>query len=153
MAYCRRGLRHTKQKSTLERRLRGYVEWQLEHYRENKLELDRYWHDMTPSATPNYSSEPVSGGDVSRKTEDVVMRISNIPYIRQLERSCKAIERVLARADETDRKLIDLVYWRREFTPEGAAMVLHMGKSSAYRHINTILTKIASELGFISIPF
>ncbi len=142
-----------KYKSTLSARVKGMIEWQLEHYRENKIELEQYWLNMIPSPTPNYSGEPVSGGEVSRKTEDVVMRITQSTYIQQMQRSCNAIDFVLKSLNPIDKKLVDLVYWRRSHTPEGAGLLLHMGRSTVYRHINKILEDVAAEMGYISKDF
>ncbi len=140
----------TKYKSSISPRVRGMVEWQLEHYREYKGEIQRYWDDMIPSATPKYT-DGTGGGEVSRNAENTALHIALSPYIVQTERSCKAIEYVLKNADDLDRKLVDLVYWKQAYTVNGAAQILHVNQSTAYRHINDILLKIALELGYVSI--
>ena len=141
-----------KYKFSIPQKIKSTVEWQLEHYKEDRRQLDEYWRDMIPSPTQGYSlTAGVDGGEVSRSTENVTFRIMSSPYLRWLELSCRAIETVLANMDEIDRKLVELVYWKREFTVEGAGMVLNLSKSSAYRHINTILTAIAHEMGYVSL--
>lgn len=139
-----------KYKSSISPRVRGMVEWQLEHYREYKDEIQQYWADMIPSATPKYTDGKGSG-EVSRNTENTALRIATSPYLVQTERSCKAIEYVLKNADELDRKLVELVYWKQAYTVAGAAQILHVNKATAYRHINDVLLKIALELGYVSI--
>lgn len=139
-----------KYKSSISPRVRGMVEWQLEHYREYKDEIQRYWSDIIPSATPKYTDGKGSG-EVSRNTENTALRIATSPYLVQTERSCKAIEYVLKNADELDRKLVELVYWKQAYTVTGAAQILHVNKATAYRHINDVLLKIALELGYVSI--
>lgn len=136
---------------TLSPRVKGMIEWQLEHYHESKRQIEQYWADMIPSPTPNYSAEGGGSHYVNRTTETVVERIATSPYIEQTVRSCKAIERVISDLDDTDIKLIDIVYWKRSYTVEGAARILHIDRATAYRHINGILSKIALELGYVSI--
>ena len=96
------------------------MEWQLEHYREYKDQIQQYWADMIPSATPKYT-DGKGGGEVSRNAENTALRIATSPYLMQIERSCKAIEYVLKNADNIDRKLVDLVYWKQAYTVTGAA--------------------------------
>ena len=142
----------SKYKFSLTPKIKGIVEWQLQHYNDDKRQIEQLKNDMIPSPTAGYSlAGGVSGGGTSRTTENVAVRIATNPYIMQTERSCKAIERVLSRCNETDSKLVDLVYWRQSYTVEGAGMKIGLSKSSAYRHVNDILTSIALEIGYVNI--
>lgn len=141
----------SKYKFALNPRIKGIVEWQLEHYREDKSQLASVKADMTPSMTASYSLTGgiTNGNGVNRSTENAAIRITTNQYIRQLEQSCDAIEKVLLACQDIDIRLIELVYWRREYTVEGAGMKLHMSTATAYRHINNILSGIAVEFGYV----
>lgn len=139
-----------KYKSQLPSQLKGFIEWQLEHYRENKRQVEQYKLDLIPSATPSYSGMPGGGGD-NRPTEDLTMRIVTDRYILETTRTVDAISHVLARCSETDIKIIDLVYWRGQYTPEGAGIVVGYARATVYARINAIMTAIAKELGYLSI--
>ena len=145
-----KGNKMPKYKSSISPRVRGMVEWQLEHYREYKDEIQQYWADMIPSATPKYT-DGKGGGEVSRNAENTALRIATSPYLMQIERSCKAIEYVLKNADDIDKKLVELVYWKQAYTVTGAAQCLHIGKTRAYERLNKMLLNIARELGYIPI--
>lgn len=107
--------------------------------------------DMIPSTTQALSfTAGVDGGEAKRTTENAAFKIISSPYIRRLEITCDAISRVLNASDDIDRKLVDLVYWRREYTVEGAGMRIGISRSGAYKRINRILGAIAYELGYIS---
>lgn len=147
-----KGNKMSKYKSSISPRVRGMVEWQLEHYREYKDEIQQYWADMIPSATPKYT-DGKGGGEVIRNAENTALRISMSPYLVQTERSCKAIEYVLKNADDIDRKLVELVYWKQAYTVAGAAQILHISRSAAYRRKDRILYNIATELGYVPINF
>ena len=124
----------------------------MQYYREDKRQLEEYKREMIPSATPGYSlTAGVDGGEAKRTTEDIAMRIISSPYIRRLEITCEAIDRALQNLDETDMRLIELVYWRREYSVEGAGNKIGLAKSSAYQRINKILGLIAYELGYVSV--
>lgn len=130
--------------------IKATVEWQLQYYREDLRKLETYKQDLIPSGVQGYSpTAGVSGGNVSRSTEDIAFRLISSPYIRRLEITCEAIGRVLSKLDEVDLKLIELVYWRREYTVEGAAMKIHISKTAAYQRINKILGAIAYALGYV----
>ena len=131
--------------------IKATVEWQLQYYREDKRQLEEYKRNLIPSATPAYSTDPVVSHEAHRTTEDITMRIISSPYLRRLEQSCAAIDRVLSNLDDTSKRLIDLVYWRREYTVEGAGMKIGLGKSAAYQRINKILGCIAYEMGYVSV--
>lgn len=142
----------SKYKFVLAPKVRGFVEWQLERYHEDKKQLEQFKNDLIPSATASYSlAGGVSNGSVSNPTESIGIKMVTSPYILSTERSCLAIERVLDGLNETDKKLIDLVYWKRAYTITGAAIKLHMGERTGYNHINNILGLIALEMGLVNI--
>ena len=127
------------------------VEWQLEHYHEDKRQLEQYKAEMIPSPVQSYSLTAGCSHGVSRTTENVAERIVTNQYVVQTERSCQAIERVINRLDDTDKQLVDLIYWKQSYTVEGAGMKLHLGRTSTYQHVNNILCSIALEMGYVSI--
>ena len=130
--------------------IKSTVEWQLQYYREDLRQLETYKRDLIPSGVQGYSpTAGVNEGEVTRKTEDIAFRLISSPYIRRLEITCEAIGRVLSKLDEVDLKLIELVYWRREYTVEGAAMKIHISKTAAYQRINKVLGAIAYALGYV----
>lgn len=138
-------------KSILQPRVRDFVAWQLEHYSQNKRQLEQIKKDLIPSATPNYGSAGGGHSNVAnRTTEDVVIQICSPVYVQQLERTIKAIEYVLDKLDSTDEQLITLVYFQGSYTVSGAAQIVNLSQSTAYEHINKILTAIALELGLIN---
>lgn len=138
-------------KFSLKPEIKATVQWQLESYREDKRQLEKAKRDLIPSGVQKYSlTAGVDGGDAKRSTEEVAMKIISAPYIRRLEINVEAIERAMRRFDDTDMKLIDLIYWRKEYTPEGAGMVVGIQKSAVYQRINKIFGVIAFEMGYVS---
>ena len=137
-------------KFSLPQQIKSTVEWQLSSYREDKRQLERAKNDMMPSVVQGYSlTAGVDGGGAKRTTEEVATKIISAPYIRRLEIAIDAIERAFRCFDDTDMKLIDLIYWRRGNTVEGAGMKVGLQKSATYQHINKILGTIALEMGYM----
>lgn len=141
-----------KYKFSLAPQIKSYVEWQLSHYHEDKRQLEQYKSALVPPITQQYSSSGgASASGDCRKTENAAIKIATSPYILQLERSCDAIGKVLSRCEDLDKSLIELVYWRGTYTPEGAGLKLHLSRATAYRRINGILTAIALEMGYVNV--
>lgn len=149
-------------------RVRGMIEWSLEHYHENKESLEAYKNDMVPSIIQKYPQykkgennkenifsgvDPsmIHGTDTGRPTEEVGMKIATSPYVLHTERCIRAVDKALEICDETDKQLIDLVYWKHSYTVIGAAQKVGLTKTPAYNRINNILCFIGLELGFINI--
>ena len=131
--------------------LKATVEWQLASYKADKQQLERAKHEMIPSPVQGYSlTAGVDGGEAKRTTEEVTVRMMTAPYIRRLEIQVDAIERAFRFMDAKDMKLIELVFWRKGFTAEGAGMHLGIQKTATYQRLNKIIGLIALEMGYIT---
>lgn len=140
-----------KYEASLDKRLKEFIEWELEHYPESKRQLEEYKRDMIPSATPAYSLSAGGHSGESRPTEGISFKILSDQYIIHTAQSIEAIERVLSRLSAEDKKLVDLVYWKGGHSISGAALASHTSKSVAYRRINAIITALAKEMGYVSV--
>ena len=142
----------SKYKFDLVPEVKTTVEWTLGRYHEDKRELEKYKNALIPSATPNYSAAGgTSKGGTSNPTESIGIRMLTSPYILWTERNCAAVERVLGMLDETDKQLIELVYWKRTYGITGAGAKVGYAKTEAYTHVNNILGLLALEMGIVSI--
>ena len=137
-------------KSILQPRVRDFVAWQLEHYQTNRAQLESIKRDLIPSPTPTYGGSEGHSNEAHRTTEDIMVQISSSAYIRQLEQTVKAIQYVIDRLDDTDLRLIELVYFKGTHTVGGASMIVNLSQSAAYNHINKILVAVALELGLVN---
>ena len=139
-----------KYKYALNSKLKGIIEWQLEHYPEDIRTLDNLTSNTIPSHVSKYDT-PIKmiHNRINRTTEDIALRIYNSKYIHHLELSCGAISRTLENCSEIDVKLVKLIYWQRSYTPEGAGLQLGLSRAAVYQRLNTILGTIAIEMGYI----
>ena len=140
-----------KYKFALNPKIRGYVEWQIEHYHEDKKQLEEYRASLIPSATPSYSpAGGIQSGGVSNPTEQAGIKLATSPYILATEQTIRAVSAALEKCDDTDKKLIDLIYWRRAYTIEGAGMRIGLSRRAAYYRVNNIICIVALEMGLIN---
>lgn len=49
----------SKYKFSLNPKTKSYVEWILQHYREDKRQLEEYKQNLMPATTQNYSTDAV----------------------------------------------------------------------------------------------
>ena len=132
--------------------VKSIAEYHLRFYEANKRALSRYRQDLMPSNTPGYSNIGGSHNGKSRPVERIAVKMAIDRYIFQLEESTAAVEEVCDKLRSQDRRLVELVYWRRSYTVRGAAEKLHMDTSTAYDHLNSVLYDIAVLLGYIRNP-
>lgn len=132
----------------IDKRVKGFVLWELEHYPENKRQLEQYRNDIITAKDYTIDGQPC-GTDTGDPTVRKVEQLENSAYIKQAERTIAAIERVLKRLPPEKIKAIDLMYWRGTHTATGAGVEIGAGKTTIYDWINNITEQIAKELGFI----
>ncbi|SBV94258.1 hypothetical protein KL86CLO1_10489 [uncultured Eubacteriales bacterium] len=136
-------------KFSLAPKIKGYVEWQLEHYHEDKRQMEEYKRDMVPSGTANYSGM-WGGSEPGNPTAATVERIVTNPYIITTERNVKAVDRALMACDDETKRIVDLVYWRRTHTVTGAGYKIGMSPATAYRKVNRVLCLLSLEMGLVN---
>ena len=97
-------------------------------------ELCRAERDLrSGKVTPAYSGMPM-GGEASRTTEIIAMRQLPRNEQRDLDAVRATLETINRQYKNADLRisLIDIVYWRRTHTVDGAAMRLHISSSTAH---------------------
>lgn len=137
-------------KFSLAPKIKGYVEWQLEHYHEDKRQMEEYKRDMMPSGIAKYGDTGGGSSGPGNPTAATVERMATNPYIFTTERNVGAVERALTACDEETRRLIDLIYWRRTHTVTGAGYKIGMSPATAYRKVNHILCYLSIEMGLVN---
>lgn len=105
----------------------------------------------------------VKGGTMSRPKyywyTHVRRTVENYPHRLQADTeqgrlALSAIEKVIestkAMQDGEDRiKLINMLYWRKSHTIDGAAHRLHISNRTAWRWVKRFIYDVAREMGFI----
>jgi RinA family phage transcriptional activator len=145
------GGRLSKSKYYLPHKIKNYVEWQLEHYHSDKRALTDYKSGFIPNGVASLSLASGVKTGTSDPTAKAAVSLATSAYIATTERSLAAIEAALKRCDNADMTLIDLVYWKRTHTVEGAAIIANISRRQAYDRLNKKLCILALELGLINL--
>lgn len=126
----------------------GYVKGMIRRYPALKTE---YADLHSQSVTPNYSGM-TGGSEAGRAVEAVVLR--ELPTTRQREYEAvrlavAATERMKSSRDRL--KIIDLVFWKRTHTLEGAALTIPCSYRTAQRYHETFIETVAKEFGLLDL--
>lgn len=123
-----------------------YVKGMIRRYPALKAELAEL---RTQTITPGYSA--VSGGSgAGRAVEAVALR--ELPTTRQREHEAvrKAIAATERMGGGRDRlKVIDLVFWKRSHTLDGAALMVPCSYMTARRYHSEFIMLVASFYGLL----
>lgn len=125
----------------------GYVKNVIRAYPGLKAQLEELQRQSTIAA---YG--PVSGhSGTGRPAEQAAMKLLPSPEQREYEAVEAAIRETKQLPDgETRLKIIEMVFWRRSHTLQGAAMQVHMSYASAKRRHNDFICLVAEKLSLKS---
>lgn len=69
---------------------------------------------------------------------------------REIEAVQKAIEKTKTLASGEERiALVDIIFWKRTHTIQGAAMVLHLSERTAQRYHSDFIREVARQFGLM----
>lgn len=140
-----------RHKYTLQDGIRNHAEWVLSHYHEDKRQMEQYRQETMPSGTANYGATGGGSSGPGDPTGRAAEKLLTSQYLITTERNIKAVERALKRCDETDMRLIELIYWDKKYNATGAGEVAGLKQNGTYKRINKILVAVALEMGLIYI--
>lgn len=101
------------------------------------------------TVTAKYSPDP-KGGGASRSTENIALKDLPPREAASVDAISSALDEVARRKDGGDIiKLVDMVYFRRSHTIQGAALTLSMTEITAKRKNGDFITLVAKKLGYL----
>lgn len=124
----------------------GYVKGMIRRYPALRAE---YADLHSQSVTPGYGGVS-GGGGPGRAVEEVILR--ELPTTRQ--REYEAVRRAIAvtehmRSSRDRLKIIDLVFWKRTHTLEGAALTIPCSYRTARRYHEAFIEEVAKGYGLM----
>ena len=126
----------------------GYVKGMIRRYPALKAE---YADLRTQTVTPNYSGMP-GGSGAGRAVEEVALRELPTTAQREYEAVRRAIQVTERMKSSRDRlKIIDLVFWKKTHTLEGAALVIPCSYRTARRYHEAFIEFVAKEYGLLDL--
>jgi RinA family phage transcriptional activator len=134
----------------LTKRNRDRAKWALEEYREDKKQINDYIKKYIPNGTSPYSlTGGIIPGEAGRPTEQAAIKMAMDYRLLMIQIKVAAIDRALARCDEIDNKIIDMLYWKKTHTIAGVALAIPISVDAVKYRITKILKRIAAEMGLM----
>lgn len=125
----------------------SYAKYMARNYPNLCLELK---DKQSIGTTANYSAGPRGSGE-ARGTEAAAMRQLSTVKMREYEAVLKAVEAAgsVPGNGHLRVKLVEMVYFKRTHTMEGACQELHISYSTAKNYNNDFLCCIAKNFGLL----
>lgn len=70
-------------------------------------------------------------------------------WLTRIEDDLRAIDRVLETLDPVGKRLVQLTYWDRRYTPHGIAEQLHISRRTYFRAKDAIVKAMAYQMGMV----
>lgn len=131
--------------------VKRYVEAEIRDYHETKQQIAAALSEVAErSPMPLDGSSVSSRNKVTRPTERGAVVLLTNRRLQQMERTVRAIEKVLDMLDEEKREFVRMRWWERKLTPTGIAEKLHIDERTVYRWQNEVIALVAVEMGLMN---
>lgn len=123
------------------------IENELYQYWDNKKELEEMQRDIIESSPEPPDGQP-RGNSVSNTTEQKAIKLRTSRSILAVERRLKYIENAIARLNEDEQKIFEIIFKERH-NQKMAETYKYISKDSYYNTYNKIIYFTAVEFGDI----
>lgn len=123
------------------------IENELYQYWDNKKELEEMQRDIIESSPEPADGQP-RGNNTSNTTEQKAIKLRTSRSILAVERRLKYIENAIARLNEDEQKIFEIIFKERH-NQKMAETYRYISKDSYYNTYNKIIYFTAVEFGDI----
>ena len=123
------------------------IENELYQYWDNKKELEEMQRDIIESSPEPPDGQP-RGNSTSNTTEQKAIKLRTSRSILAVERRLKYIENAIARLNEDERKIFEIIF-KEKHNQKMAETYKFISKDSYYNTYNKIIYFAAVEFGDI----
>jgi len=123
------------------------IENELYQYWDNKKELEEMQRDIIESSPEPPDGQP-RGNNISNTTEQKAIKLRTSRSILAVERRLKYIENAIARLNEDEQKIFEIIFKERH-NQKMAETYRYISKDSYYNTYNKVIYFTAVEFGDI----
>lgn len=134
----------------MDRATKQYIEKQLEDYPKMEEYITQRRIELKyPGNVKDDNTDAPRGTGVGNPTERIVITLDSDKRLNQLEKTKKAVEKVLNQLDNSAYSLVELKYWKKPQTLTWTGIALEVGYSrrQCFNVRDSIIESIAKELG------
>ncbi len=131
----------------IDKKVYKYIDYELQHYEENKKELERLREEILDKGTKPADGQP-RGNTVGNPTEQKAMKLVSSTALLKIERNLKAIDRVYNQLSEEYKKFFDYNYIKQVGIVK-VCQEVGIEERTYYRWKDNIIYNVGMELGLL----
>lgn len=131
----------------IDKKVYKYIDYELQHYDENKKELERLREEILDKGTTPADGQP-RGNTVGNPTEQKAMKLVSSTALLKIERNLKAIDRVYNQLNEEYKRFFDYNYIKQVGIVK-TCNEIPIGERTYYNMRDKIIYAVGQEMGLL----
>ena len=131
----------------LDKKVYKYIDYELQHYEENKKELERLREEILDASPAPADGQP-RGNSTGNPTERKAMKLVSSTALLKIESTIKAIEKIYEQLNDDYKLFFDWNYKRNAGIVKTCQEV-NIAEPTYYRWRDSIVYSVGMELGLI----
>lgn len=131
----------------IDKKVYKYIDYELQHYEENKRELERLREEILDKGTTPADGQPRSN-TTGNPTEQKAMKLVSSTALLKIERNLKAIDRVYNQLSEEYRRFFEYNYMKQVGIVK-VCQEVGIEERTYYRWKDNIIYNVGMELGLL----
>ena len=131
----------------LDKKVYKYIDYELQHYEENKKELERLREEILDASPAPADGQP-RGNSTGNPTERKAMKLVSSTALLKIESTIKAIEKIYDQLNDDYKLFFDWNYKRNAGIVKTCQEV-NIAEKTYYRWRDSIVYNVGMELGLL----
>ena len=131
----------------IDKKVYKYIDYELQHYEENKKELERMRAEILDASPAPADGQP-RGNTIGNPTEQKTMKLVTSAAILRIERTTKAIDKIYSQLSKEYKRFFDLCYIDQVGIVK-TCNDIPISEKTYYRWRDNITYSVGIELGLL----
>lgn len=132
----------------IDKKVYNYIEFELQHYEENKKELERLREEILDASPSPADGQPKGQGGTGKPTEIKAVKLMSSTALLKLENTITAIEKVKIQLNKDYTKFFELNYIKQAGIVK-TCNEIPIGERTYYNMRDKIVYAVGQELGLL----
>lgn len=132
----------------IDKKVYKYIDYELQHYEENKKRLEELREDIIESSPLPPDGQPKGQGGTSNPTERKGIKLTSSVALIKIENTINTIDKVYVQLDSDYKKFFDFHYKKGEGIVRTCQEV-GIAEKTYYRWRDNIVNLVGKEMGLI----
>lgn len=132
----------------IDKKVYNYIEFELQHYEENKEKLKKMRADIIEASPEPSDGQPKGQGGTGKPTERKAVKLMSTTALLKLENTITAIEKVTNRLNDDYKKFFEFNYIKQAGIVK-TCNEIPIGERTYYNMRDKIVYAVGQELGLL----